>query len=119
MIKSFQDHVDRAKKIDQDVLELQEEAENNIRIKKEFEDLRTEVQEEFKNQVEVIQRQDEEIEEMKNSANIPIKERNQNQTEVAQIAFEVNDLRLWKEEITVQKEIKNEVIHESKEETEE
>ena len=67
MIKSFQDHVDRAKKIDEDVLELQEEAENNIRIKKEFEDLRTELQEELKNQVEVIQRQEEEIEEMKNS----------------------------------------------------
>ena len=101
MVKSFQNHVDRAKKVDQDVMELQEKAENNIRIKKEFEDLRTEVQEAFKNQVEVIQRQDDEIEEIKESANILIKERNQTLTDVAQIASEVNDIRLWKEEIAV------------------
>ena len=51
-----------------------------------------------------IQRQDDEIVEIKESANILIEERNQTLTDVAQIASEIKDIRLWKEEITVKTE---------------
>ena len=66
MVKGFQDHIDRADKVDQDVMEIQEKVVNEIRIKKEFEDLKIEVQEAFKTQVEVIHEQGDEIDEIKN-----------------------------------------------------
>ena len=52
--KHLNNQLDRAHKVDQDVMDLQEKAENKIDIKEEFKILKAEVHKEFENQVEVI-----------------------------------------------------------------
>lgn len=102
--QNLQEHVDRAAVIDKEVRDLHKEAEISFGIKKEFEELKTAVKEEFDNQVEIIHKQDENIEEIRISANILIDERNQKKDEVDQLTLEVKELKMWRKDFTLKQE---------------
>ena len=98
-INQIEDTMAEVTLLDREVQDLHEKTVINIGIKNEFEKLKTEVVNEFQNQAEIIS-------EIKESANEMIDERNQNKTEVHQLAFEVKELKMWKQEITLHQEEK-------------
>ena len=110
--------MDHAADLDQKFEVLQEDKNStNILIKTEFKSIVKEIEDSFKEQNETIKRQKIDVEEAREVADDLVKERNRNQSEVAEIAFEVEELRLWKEKITNQQVSKSGGTQENEEPT--
>jgi len=89
--EDLQNHLNRAHKVDQDVMKLQEKAENNMELK--FKNLKAEVHKEFENQVDVIHTNNKEINEIRKSANEIISERNDTKTEITNLKDAIYDIQ--------------------------
>ena len=97
--ESQQDLVNNAQKINTEMKDLW--TQKNINIEEVIQ-LKVDMEDAFKDQYEIINKQNESVEETRHITNQLVEERNQHQDEVANIELEVEELRLWKEEITSQ-----------------
>ena len=95
-IRNSQEHVDHAKKVDEEIYDLENQKNINIEGVKQ---LKLQVEKAFKDQNEIIDEQVENVKAYRNVTSDVILKSNEHHDVLTDIKTEVEELRLWKEEI--------------------